>query len=79
MNASFEGDSGDARHLLVVGLLALAPAHDTLGTVGFDHRDALAVDRADEDLPVGRSDRGGGTPGVEALEVDGGFLDELLG
>jgi hypothetical protein len=44
-------DGGDGRHLLLVGLLAVAAAHDALRAVGLDHRDPLAVDRADEDLP----------------------------
>ena len=72
-------DGGDGRHLLLVGLLALAAAHDALRAVGLDHRDPLAVDRADEDLPVRRRDRLLCAGGVEALEVDRGFLDELLG
>jgi hypothetical protein len=72
-------DRGDGRHPLLVGLLALASAHDPQCSLGLDHRDALAVDRADEDLPVGRLDRLRGVSGVEAVEVDRAIADDLLG
>ncbi len=58
-------DGGDGRHPLLVGLLALASAHDPQRAFGLDHRDALAVDRADEDLAGGCCDRGAGAGGVE--------------
>ncbi len=48
-------DGGDGRHPFLVGLLALASAHDPQRALGLDHRDALAVDRADEYLPSGGS------------------------
>ena len=72
-------DGGDGRHLLLVGLLALGSADDPLRAVGLDHRDAFAVDRGDEDFACSRLDRICRAGGVEALEVHGGLLHELLG
>jgi len=63
-------------------LLAFSPfasAHDPQRALGLDHRDALAVDRADEYLPIGRLDRLAYASGVEAVEVDRCLPDELLG
>jgi hypothetical protein len=59
-------DRGDGRDPVLVGVLALASAHDPQCSLGLDDRDALAVDRADEDLPVGRLDRLRGASGIES-------------
>lgn len=72
-------DRGDGRHPFLVGLLALASAHDPQRALGLDHRDALAVDRADEDLAVARFDRLARPNGVEALEIGCCVADDLLG
>jgi len=46
-------DRGDGRDPVLVGVLALASAHDPQCTLGLDHRDALAVDRAIADDLLG--------------------------
>ncbi len=70
---------GDGRHPLLVGLLALATPDHAQRAFGLDHRDALAIDRADEDLAAARFHRGLGALGVERVEVNGGLAHELLG
>ncbi len=72
-------DCGDSGHLLLVGLLALAAPHDPLGRLWLDHRYALAVDRADEDLARRGLNVGRGAGGVEGVEVDRGVAHDLLG
>jgi len=46
-------DRGDGRDPVLVGVLALASAHDPQCSLGLDDRDALAVDRAIADDLLG--------------------------
>ena len=66
------------RHLLLVRLVAFVSPHGPRRALRFDHRDAFAVDRPDEDRLRWEARCGAGAPGVERLEVGGGVLDDLL-
>lgn len=62
-------------------LLAFSPfpRRTTRSARGLDHRDAFAVDRADQDLASLRLDLGCGALRVEVLEVDSRLAYQLLG
>ncbi len=67
---------GDGRHLSCSASRLLAP-HHLHGTLGFHHRDALAVDRSDQQVALFESRPR--APGVEGLEVTRRVEDDLLG
>jgi len=69
---------GDGGHALLVGLLPLAPAHRAKGRLGLHHRDALAVDRPDDDGP-GRLGGRDLSLRVELVEVLGRVAHDVLG